>query len=65
MAGIGIFNVVSAISGEEAQVTICHHPPGNPTNVQIITVGESAVPSHIQNHGDTVGSCDATQYYYG
>ena len=63
---IGIFSAVSAISEEEAHVTICHHPPGNPTNVQILTVGESAVPYHIQNHpGDKVynGTCSATIYF--
>ena len=29
------------------QVTICHRPPGNPENVQTITVGESAVDAHL------------------
>ena len=38
------------------QVTICHHPPRNPNNVQSITVGESAVDAHLA-HGDTLGAC--------
>jgi hypothetical protein len=41
----------------ENKVTICHMPPGNPDNRHTITVGESAVAAHIQNHGDTLGPC--------
>jgi len=47
--------LVKVLYGEN-QVTICHHPPGNPTNVQTITVGQSAVPAHLA-HGDTTGAC--------
>ena len=36
------------------KVAICHLPPGNPTNVQGITVGAPAVPKHVQQHGDVV-----------
>jgi hypothetical protein len=36
------------------KVTICHVPPGNPTNVQRITVGAPAVPKHVQQHGDVL-----------
>lgn len=36
------------------KVTICHLPPGNPSNVQLITVGAPAVPAHLANHGDAV-----------
>jgi hypothetical protein len=43
--------------GGEEKVTICHIPPGNPENRHEITVGASAVPAHILNHGDHVGSC--------
>jgi hypothetical protein len=44
---------LSAVSfGGEEKVTICHYPPGNPANVQVITVGASAVPAHVANHGD-------------
>ena len=38
----------------EEKVTICHFPPGNPSNVHQITVGASAVPAHVTNHGDAV-----------
>ena len=38
----------------EAPQTICHFPPGNPANVQIITVGAPAVQAHIAHHNDAV-----------
>ena len=41
------------------QVVICHVPPGNPDNEHTITVGEPAVDAHVDNHGDSMGSCDA------
>ena len=40
----------------EAQITICHIPPGNPSRRNTITVGASAWPAH-QAHGDTQGAC--------
>jgi hypothetical protein len=39
------------------KVTICHIPPGNPANAHTITVGESAVLTHMVKHGDTIGPC--------
>jgi hypothetical protein len=39
------------------KVLICHMPPGNPTNVQEICVGPSAVAAHVSNHGDHLGAC--------
>lgn len=39
-----------------SKVTICHIPPGNPSNLHTITVGASAVPAHIA-HGDYLGAC--------
>jgi hypothetical protein len=41
---------------EEEKMTICHHPPGNPTNTQEIEIPVSAWPAH-QAHGDTQGPC--------
>lgn len=35
----------------ERKVTICHLPPGNPPNFQIIDIGESALAAHLA-HGD-------------
>ena len=44
-----LLGALPASWGEE-HLTICHFPPGNPENVQIITIGSSAVPHHIGNH---------------
>ena len=41
---------------EEEMITICHHPPGNPTNTQELTIPISAWAAH-QAHGDTQGPC--------
>lgn len=40
----------------EAQVTICHIPPGNPSKRRTLTIGASAWAAH-QGHGDTLGAC--------
>ena len=40
----------------EAQVTICHVPPGNPSKRRTLTIGASAWPAH-QAHGDSEGAC--------
>lgn len=37
-------------------VTICHIPPGRPSNARTLTVDASAWPAH-QGHGDTMGAC--------
>ncbi len=37
--------------GQPAQITICHFPPGNTSNPQIITVAARALPAHTA-HGD-------------
>jgi hypothetical protein len=47
----------SAIAQYEEKETICHIPPGNPSNAQTIRVGASAVPAHLA-HGDTLGPCE-------
>jgi hypothetical protein len=39
-----------------AQVTICHVPPGNPSNLHTISVSEDVVEAHLA-HGDFLGSC--------
>jgi len=59
---LGMVAVLSSalpVSWGEGKVTICHHPPGNPTNVQIITIGESALYHHMGNHaGDRLVAGD-------
>jgi hypothetical protein len=32
------------------QVLICHYPPGNPENMQIVTVSVNAINTHITHH---------------
>jgi hypothetical protein len=38
------------------KVTICHIPPGNPSNAKTLTIGGSAWPAH-EAHGDSMGAC--------
>ncbi|HTO96179.1 MAG TPA: hypothetical protein VMK66_03965, partial [Myxococcales bacterium] len=40
----------------EKKVTLCHYPPGHPSNFHTISVCESAVTAHL-HHGDELGSC--------
>lgn len=35
-------------------VSICHVPPGNPSNTHMINVAPVAVKAHVKNHGDAV-----------
>ena len=47
----------SALSAQaEEQIEICHHPPGDPSAGEDITVGAAALPAHLA-HGDTEGTC--------
>jgi len=43
----------------EKKITICHIPPGNKPNIQIISVGISSLKAHL-DHGDTLGDCSNT-----
>jgi len=38
---------------EEKKVQVCHRPPGNPSNVHIQTINQSALDTHLA-HGDNV-----------
>lgn len=62
LAFFAIFFVLLIVAANAAQqkVDICHIPPGNPENAHFITVGASAVPAHVENHGDEVLSGDDT-----
>ena len=46
-------------------VTICHFPPSDPADVEIITVGQAAVSAHITLHNDAVCSAGATNCCFG
>jgi hypothetical protein len=50
------FPPVSICEGQN-KVTLCHIPPGNPANFQTITVAESSVAAHLEQHGDFLGPC--------
>jgi len=49
----------TALQTANGKVTICHHPPGNPGNVQILCIDRSAVPAHCGplGHNDP-SECD-------
>jgi hypothetical protein len=53
-------DILSLQDQTQQKVTICHIPNGNPDNAHEITVGESAVAGHVQEHGDGVGPCQPT-----
>jgi hypothetical protein len=40
--------------GNDCKIDICHFPPGNPENVQVISVGPEALDAHLA-HGDSMG----------
>jgi hypothetical protein len=43
------------------KVYVCHIPPGNPSNPQLLSVSVNAVAAHVGNHaGDGVGKCNET-----
>jgi len=44
-------NTVAKGGSGNQKVTICHIPPGNPSNAHLITISENAVPAHLA-HGD-------------
>lgn len=47
--------------GPDGKVTICHFPPGNPSNRHTLSISPSALSAHCMNHGDTCGPCDEGQ----
>jgi hypothetical protein len=41
------------------KVYVCHRPPGNPNNVQTLSISVNAVSAHVPFHGgDNLGRCD-------
>jgi hypothetical protein len=43
---------------QSGKVTICHVPPGNPTNYHTLEVSQNALQAHL-DHGDCIGSCES------
>ena len=54
LGGVGIAKgAISAVQYQYGpKVTICHKG-------KTVTIGKSAVPAHVRNHGDTIGSCSS------
>ncbi len=49
----------ASLERKAPKITICHYPPGNPANVQTITISENAWPfPHQVLHNDTLGPCE-------
>ena len=42
--------------GPPGKVTICHIPPGDPSDFETLEVSQNALPAHLA-HGDTLGPC--------
>ncbi|WP_139958059.1 FG-GAP-like repeat-containing protein [Flavicella sediminum] len=45
---------------QKGKVTICHHTSSSKNKFVMINVSTNAVAKHIENHGDTLGDCEAT-----
>lgn len=51
-------DVPSAIASDK--VTICHYPPGT-SNPQTLEIAVSALITHEDHHGDTMGACPSCE----
>ena len=49
-------NQVLTWDGIIKKISICHVPPGNPSNPQTISISENAWKAH-EKHGDYIGEC--------
>ncbi len=54
-AGLGAV-AVGHTTAANVKVTICHLPPGNPSNQLTLHVDQAAVSAHLA-HGDYIGAC--------
>jgi hypothetical protein len=45
------------VLSSSSTTTICHAPPGNPSNAHTIIVGTSSLTAHLKNHNDILGEC--------
>ncbi len=57
--------VGAAVAAPQPKVAICHFPPGNPANVQLISVGAPAVPAHLARHNDAVCAAGDSNCCFG
>ncbi|MES2589619.1 MAG: hypothetical protein V4622_11620 [Bacteroidota bacterium] len=50
--GVGLLTfVLLSAQSEDKKVTLCHIPPGNPSNNHLISISANAVDEHL-HHGD-------------
>jgi hypothetical protein len=58
----GLFFLTSSTpeTDKGIKITICHIPPGNPSNAHSITISINALPAHLA-HGDSIGECDTNE----
>jgi len=55
LAGVAVaLGAGRAAAAAGNKVVLCHVPPGNPNNVQLITVAPQSVAAHVANQGDAV-----------
>jgi len=60
-------NVVNPLctSGAKPKVNVCHRPPDDPDNEQTLCVSASAADTHLAEHTDCIGTCDAVCLLFG
>jgi len=54
--GAIVMLLASVAMAQPPKVDVCHVPPGNPENVQLISVSVKSVPAHAA-HGDFAVGC--------
>src|SRR5215470_17881207 len=65
LAATFVFAFGGLALAQVAKVTICHFPPGNPDNAQVITIGAPAVAPHVALHNDAVCAEGDTDCCFG
>lgn len=51
----------ACMASSNKKCDVCHLPPGNPSNVHVISISKNAIGTHFSHHGDyisTDGTCD-------
>ena len=63
LCGVGfcLLLATAANAAPPAKIDVCHVPPGNPENVQLIQVGAKggSLEAHL-SHGDRIPICQAS-----
>ncbi len=65
IAGFTMASVSGTAAAAAPKVALCHFPPGNPTNAQLLTVAPSAVAAHVAHHNDAVCASGAGDCCFG